>query len=41
MLGTEQLHFPFSGKHGLNVDLEYPSNPAEYFELFITPELPN
>jgi hypothetical protein len=31
-------HFPFTGKPGINVDLEYPSNPLEYFELFCTPE---
>jgi hypothetical protein len=32
--------FPFSGKPGLNVDLEEPNNPLEYSELFIIPELP-
>jgi hypothetical protein len=38
-MGTEQPHFPFSGKPGLNVHLEYPSNPQGYFELFITFEI--
>jgi hypothetical protein len=38
-VGAKQSHFPFSGKPGLNVDLEDPNNPLEYFELFITPTL--
>jgi hypothetical protein len=37
-VGIERLCFPFSGKHGINVDLEDRNNPLEYFELFITPE---
>jgi hypothetical protein len=28
--GTEQPHFPFTGKPGINVDLEDHSNPLEY-----------
>jgi hypothetical protein len=36
--GAEQPHFPFTSKHGINVDFEGPSNPLEYFELFCTPE---
>jgi hypothetical protein len=32
-------HFLFTGKHGINVDLEDPSNPLEYLELFCTPEI--
>jgi hypothetical protein len=31
--GAERPHFP------LNVDLEDPSNPLEYFELFCMPDL--
>jgi hypothetical protein len=26
-------------QHGINVDLEHPSNPLEYIELFCTPEI--
>jgi hypothetical protein len=37
-VGAEWPWFPFSGKPGLNVDLEDPNSPLEYFELFITPE---
>jgi hypothetical protein len=40
-LGTEQSLFPFSGRPGLNIDLEFRNKPLEYFELFITPELAN
>jgi hypothetical protein len=29
--GAERPHFPFTGKHGINVDLEDPRNPMEYF----------
>jgi hypothetical protein len=36
--GAERPHFPFTSKHGINVDFEGPSNPLEYFELFCTPE---
>jgi hypothetical protein len=35
---TEQLHFPFSGKPGLNVYLQDPNNPHDYSKLLITPE---
>jgi hypothetical protein len=38
-LGAEQPHFPFTGKPGINVDLEDPSNPLVYFELCCTPEI--
>jgi hypothetical protein len=34
--GAERPRFPFSCKLGINVDLENPSNPLEYFELFCT-----
>jgi hypothetical protein len=37
-VGAERPRFPFSGKPGLNVDLEDQNSPLEYFELFITPE---
>jgi hypothetical protein len=37
--GAERPHFPFTGKSGINVDLEDPSNPLEYSELFCTPEI--
>jgi hypothetical protein len=33
--GAERPHFPFTGKHGINIDLEDPSNPLEYSELFV------
>jgi hypothetical protein len=33
----EWPHFPFIGKPGINVALEKPSNPLEYFELFYIP----
>jgi hypothetical protein len=36
--GVERPRFPFTGKPGINVDLEDPSNPLEYFELFCTPD---
>jgi hypothetical protein len=36
-VGFERPRFPFSGKSGINVDLEDRHNPLEYFELFITP----
>jgi hypothetical protein len=35
--GAERTRFPFTGKPGINVDLEDPSNLLEYFELFCTP----
>jgi hypothetical protein len=35
---AEGPHFPFTGKPGINVDLEDPSNPLEYFELFCIPD---
>jgi hypothetical protein len=31
--GAERPHFPFTGKPVINVDLEDPRNPLEYFEL--------
>jgi hypothetical protein len=37
--GAEQPHFPFTGKPGINVDLEDPSNTLKYFELFCAPEI--
>jgi hypothetical protein len=37
--GAEQPRFPFTGRPGINVDLEDPSNPLEYFELFHTPDI--
>jgi hypothetical protein len=38
-VGTEWPHFPFSGKPGLNIDIEDPNNLLDYFEFLITPEL--
>jgi hypothetical protein len=38
-LGAERPCFPFTGKPGINVDLEDPSDPLEYFELFCTPDI--
>jgi hypothetical protein len=40
-VGAERPRFPFSGKPGLNVDLEDKNSPLEYFELFIPLNLPN
>jgi hypothetical protein len=37
--GAERPRFPFTGKPGINVDLEDPSNSLEYFELFCAPEI--
>jgi hypothetical protein len=37
--GAERPRFPFTGKPGINVDLEDPNNPLEYFELFCTPDI--
>jgi hypothetical protein len=37
--GAERPCFPFTGKSGLNIDLEDPSNPPDYFKLFYTPEI--
>jgi hypothetical protein len=37
--GAEQPHLPFTGKLGTNVDLEDPTNPLEYFDLFCTSEI--
>jgi hypothetical protein len=37
-VSIDRLHFPFSGKPGINVDLENQNNPLKYFKLFITPE---
>jgi hypothetical protein len=33
--GAEQLRFQFTGKPDINVDLEDPSKPLEYFEFFL------
>jgi hypothetical protein len=38
-LGDEQPYFLFTGEPGINVDLEDPSNPLEYSELFCTPDI--
>jgi hypothetical protein len=38
-LGAGQPYFPFTGKPGINVELEDPSKPLEYFELFSTPDI--
>jgi hypothetical protein len=35
--GVGWPRFPFTGKPGINVDLEDPGNCLEYFELFCTP----
>jgi hypothetical protein len=37
--GAEGPCFPFTGKPSIIVDLEDPSNPLEYFDLFCTPEI--
>jgi hypothetical protein len=37
--GAERPRFKFTGKPGINVDLEDPSKPLEYFELFCTPDI--
>jgi hypothetical protein len=37
--GAELPRFPFICKPGINVDLEDPSNPLEYFELFHIPDI--
>jgi hypothetical protein len=37
--GAEQPCFPFTGKPSLNIDLEHPSNPLEYFKLSCMPEI--
>jgi hypothetical protein len=37
--GDKGPYFPFTCKPGINVDLEDPSNPLEYFELFCMPEI--
>jgi hypothetical protein len=34
---AERPRFPFIGKPGINFDLEDPSNPLGYFELFFMP----
>jgi hypothetical protein len=34
---TEGAHFPFTGKPGINVDLE--DHPLEYFEWLCIPEI--
>jgi hypothetical protein len=38
-LGAELPSFPFTGTSDMNVDLEDPTNPLEYFELLHTPEI--
>jgi hypothetical protein len=40
-LGAERLRYPFSGKPGLNVDLEDTKKVLVYFELLITLNVPN
>jgi hypothetical protein len=37
--GAERPRFPFTGKPGINVDLEDPNNPLEYSELYCTPDI--
>jgi hypothetical protein len=37
--GAKRPYFPFTGKPGINVDLEDPCNPLEYFELFCIPDI--
>jgi hypothetical protein len=37
--GAERPYFPFTGKPGVNVDLEDPINSLEYFELFCMPDI--
>jgi hypothetical protein len=37
--GAERPRFPYTGKPGINVDLEDPSNPLECFKLFCIPEI--
>jgi hypothetical protein len=37
--GAERPRFPFTGKPGINVHLEDPCNPLQYFELFRTPDI--
>jgi hypothetical protein len=38
-VGAEQPDFPFSGNPHINVGIEDPNNPLEYFELLVTTEL--
>jgi hypothetical protein len=37
--GAELPHFPFTGKHGINVDLEDPSNPWNVLSCFVHQKL--
>jgi hypothetical protein len=37
--GAERPHYPFIGKPGMYIDLEDPSYPLEYSELFCTVEI--
>jgi hypothetical protein len=37
--GAERPHFPFTGKSGINVDLEDRINPLVYFEFFVHQKL--
>jgi hypothetical protein len=37
--GAQRPCFPFTGKPGIKVDSEDPSNPLEFFELFCMPEI--
>jgi hypothetical protein len=37
--GAEQPHFLFTGKFGINVDLQDPRNSQKYCPLFCTPEI--
>jgi hypothetical protein len=38
---AERPYFPFIGKPGINVVVEDPGNPLEYFECFIRQKLRN
>jgi hypothetical protein len=37
--GAERPRVSFTGRTGLNVDLEDTSNPMEHFKLFYTPDI--
>jgi hypothetical protein len=37
--GAERPHSPFTCEPGINVDIEVPRNPLEYFDLFCIPEI--
>jgi hypothetical protein len=38
--GADRPRFSFTGKPGINVDLEDPSKPPEYFSRFVRQILP-